>query len=152
MQFFKKTVTLKINIFALCTVLILLVGIAAAIRFHVPENLFFMLLRPSHIESVEYRVYDTGTITYAQMTEQDIATTVAILNQVRVTDEVRRSFTLSSQATADCKIHLKWGSPLSIHAGIGSLGINACYLPSTEEQDDALFDLLQNLRQAAKEP
>lgn len=152
MQFFKKTVTLKINIFALCTVLILLIGIAAAVRLHVPENLFFTLLRPSHVESVEYRVYGSQGRGYAQMPEQEVAAAIAILNQVRVTEGATRSIAPSSQAAADCKIHLKWGTTLSINAGSGIFGINTYHLPGTEEQDEAWSYLLRDLRQAEKEP
>ena len=149
MQFFKKIVTLKINIFALCTISILLIATIAAIRFHVPENLFFVLLKPSHVESVELRLPSCEG--YARMTEQEIAATIAILNQIRVTDGAEHSIPPSAQAIAECKIHLKWGTTLYVSANTGRLGINAYSLFGNRQQAEDLGSLLRDLRQAKKE-
>lgn len=148
MGFFKKTITLKINIFALCAVLVLLIGIAAAIHFHVPENLFFKLLSPSHIETAEFRL--SGRQGYAYMTEQETAATVAILNQVRITDESQHSLPPSSEATAECRLHLKWGATLYINASSG-ITINEYALSGNSQQADNLYLLLRDLKQAYKQ-
>lgn len=145
MQFFKKMITLRINLFAFIMALLLLGTTSVAIYFQLPEALFFKLLSPSQIHSVELRL--SRKEGYTQLTQQEISDLIHILNQVNVKEKRDRCFTPSEQSRADYRIHLKWGTTLHVSTQSGPLAINA-HIYNSPQLADSLYELARQQREA----
>ena len=145
MNFLKKTVTLRINIFALLLVLLLIGAVAAVIYFRVPQNLFFMLLHPSQVESIQIRV---NRDEYQELSLQEIAALVGVLNDFRIRDSGVRSNPPENQSNAEYHIHMKWGFTVHLCCTGGTVNINADSYPDHGDVKDRLYSLYRQQRDA----
>lgn len=145
MNFLKKTVTLRIHIFVLLLALLFLGMVAVGIYFRLPQNLFFMLLQPSQVESVQIRV---GSQEYQELSAQEIAELVGVLKDFRIRDRGVRSCPPDSQASAEYHIHMKWGVTMHLSCSDGAVTINADRYQAHADVIDRLYALYRQQRKA----
>lgn len=148
MNILKKAVTLKINIFFLLLALLFLGGIAAAVHFHVPENLFFALLRPGQVKSIQVA---TGIDAYQDLNTQEIAQVIDVLNDFRIKGSGLRTCPPGEQAQAIYHIQTKWGTTLHISFGSGVVFVNTHRYQDYTDVSDRLVSLYQEQRDARKD-
>lgn len=153
MQFLKKTITVKINLFALVIAVLLLAAIILGIYLHVPENLFFMTLSPSQISSVQICTgFDTlHEPYYDSLNEQEIAALIQELRNFRVGNHVEpRTSSPSSQASSSYHIYTIWGTTLHLDLDSIDITVNGNTYSDQPELEERLYTLYRQQCDARK--
>lgn len=122
MKFLKKRITLRINLIWTAVILLLIVGIAICLYLRVPDNLYFILMEPDWVSSGQVAVF--GKHEWREMTREEIAEVVSVLNEFRFEGEKERVFAPDLYDGAQIRLYMNSGKILNIHCFSDIYGIN----------------------------